>query len=162
MTTLRKDVHPYNKQALKRNGELRLILKHLERTPGQTLTAIAKELGITVTKARNALCNLVNYNLAYVSRRGLSVVNTPLHYYSAYPFSPSDLTEKLPVVPPPKPPIEVPREPTLFDSLTGKRLVRRDPLVAAIHGHGRAPSLNFMNSNRGAFDAQSQTTIKPN
>lgn len=36
--------------------------------------------------------------------------------------------------------------------------VHRDPLVACIHGYGRAPSLNFRDSTQGDYHAESKAT----
>lgn len=163
MTILRKGTFPFRPATLKRNVELRAVLKHLDAYPEQSMTQIASHLGEPRSKIRNAIENLAHSELVYVSRSGLSAFNTAVHFYSASIYGADDLDRLLPIVAPEGHSIRAKEFTTPAKSpKPDTRQAYRDPLFAALYGQGRAPSLNFMDSNRGANDAQSQTTTGPN
>lgn len=156
-SVLRKGRLPFCEKSLKRNQELRELIRHLKAVPNQTIMQVAAHTGWSQPKSRSAVETLRSYGLIHVSERTQSIFRTAINFYSVLDHDDSDLDTHLPITRPDGMPISGPR-PVQASKTKPEVIVKRDPMVELLMGSRSAPSLNFINSRKESQDAQSKTT----
>lgn len=132
---------------LKRHLEMRDILTFVNSSPDRTITQVAEQFEWTRTKARSAVLLLAHLALLEVTQTS----GTHTNHYSLAAFSEDDLDARLPIT--------VNADGRLVRPVVGRLVQRKSKftpyrpwMIALLMGSstGRAPSLNFMDSMKGA------------